>query len=165
VSGISAGGVGDKASNSIPMEARAAIDFRLVPAQTPERVKSRVEAHLVKQGFFIVRDVPGAATRMAHPNVIRVQWGSGYPAARTDMSLPLAQKLVAAVQSATGQKPVQLPSLGGSIPMHLFQSKGAPVLGLPIVNHDNNQHAADENLRIENLWDGVAIFAEVFAGL
>jgi len=32
-------------------------------------------------------------------------------------------------------------------------------VGLPIVNHDNNQHAANENLRIQNLWDGIEIFA------
>ena len=33
--GISAGNVGEKASNSIPAEARASIDFRLVPNETP----------------------------------------------------------------------------------------------------------------------------------
>ncbi len=38
-------------------------------------------------------------------------------------------------------------------------------LGLPIVNHDNSQHAPDENLRLQNLWDGIATFAVVAAGL
>jgi len=28
----------------------------------------------------------------------------------------------------------------------------APIICLPIVNHDNNQHAANENLRLQNLW-------------
>jgi acetylornithine deacetylase/succinyl-diaminopimelate desuccinylase-like protein len=36
---------------------------------------------------------------------------------------------------------------------------------LPIVNHDNAQHAPDENLRLQNLWDGIATFATVIAGL
>jgi hypothetical protein len=30
---------------------------------------------------------------------------------------------------------------------------------LPIANPDNNQHAADENLRVGNLWCGVDLFA------
>ena len=36
---------------------------------------------------------------------------------------------------------------------------------LPIANHDDNQHAPNENLRLQNLWDGVEMFAGVFAGL
>ena len=32
---------------------------------------------------------------------------------------------------------------------------------LPIVNHDNSQHAKDENIRLQNVWDGI----EVIAGL
>jgi acetylornithine deacetylase/succinyl-diaminopimelate desuccinylase-like protein len=33
------------------------------------------------------------------------------------------------------------------------------VVGLPIVNHDNNQHAANENLRLANLWEGIEGYA------
>jgi acetylornithine deacetylase/succinyl-diaminopimelate desuccinylase-like protein len=56
--------------------------------------------------------------------------------------------------------------MGGSMPMHLFpEVLGAPAVGLPIANHDNNQHAANENIRLQNLWDGIAVFATVLAGL
>lgn len=159
--GISAGNVGDKASNSIPTEARASIDFRLVPNETPARVRQLVEQHVAKQGFFIVRDAPDAATRLAHPNVVRMNWGQGYPAARTKMDLPIAQKLI----ELSGPDTVILPSLGGSVPMYLFVRDGTPAIGVPIVNHDNNQHAANENLRIQNLWDGIELFARLFSGL
>jgi acetylornithine deacetylase/succinyl-diaminopimelate desuccinylase-like protein len=159
--GISAGNVGEKASNSIPAEARASIDFRLVPNETPEKVQELVERHVAKQGFFIVRDAPDAATRMAHPNVIRMNWGHGYPAARTAMDLPIAKKVIA----LSGPDTVVLPSLGGSIPMYLFQRGGTPAISIPIVNHDNNQHAANENLRLQNLWDGIELFARLFSGL
>jgi len=37
--------------------------------------------------------------------------------------------------------------------------------GLPIANHDNNQHAANENLRLQNLWDGIAGYAAMLAEL
>jgi acetylornithine deacetylase/succinyl-diaminopimelate desuccinylase-like protein len=158
--GIAAGNVGEKASNSIPAEARTSIDFRLVPNETPEHVRDLVERHIAKQGFFIVRDPPDAATRMAHPNVIRMVWGSGYPASRTAMDLPIAKKVIA----ISGSDTVVLPSLGGSIPMYLFQRGGTPVVGVPIVNHDNNQHAANENVRLQNLWDGIELFARLFSG-
>jgi acetylornithine deacetylase/succinyl-diaminopimelate desuccinylase-like protein len=52
--------------------------------------------------------------------------------------------------------------LGGSVPMYLFTDVlKSPVVGVPIVNHDNNQHAANENLRLQNLWDGIEVFAAI----
>ncbi|HSP13643.1 MAG TPA: M20/M25/M40 family metallo-hydrolase [Thermoanaerobaculia bacterium] len=159
--GFAAGNVGEKASNSIPAEARASIDFRLVPNQSPERVQKLVEQHIEKQGFFIVRDRPDEATRLGHPNVVQMVWGTGYPAARTAMDSAIAKR----VMTLSGPDTVILPSLGGSIPMYLFTRGGTPVIGVPIVNHDNNQHAANENLRLQNLWDGIELFARLFAGL
>jgi acetylornithine deacetylase/succinyl-diaminopimelate desuccinylase-like protein len=68
--------------------------------------------------------------------------------------------------TAAGHEPVRLPTMGGSVPIHLFQHPGnTPAIILPIANHDNNQHAANENLRLQNLWDGIEIFAALFAGL
>lgn len=165
VRGIAGGQVGSKAANAIPTEAHASIDFRLVPAQKPERVRELVERHIAARGFYIVRDVPDAATRIAHPKVVRMRWGSGYPAARTPLDLPLSRQVADVMQAAKGQRPVQLPSLGGSVPMYLFQRNGQPVIGLPIANHDNNQHAANENLRLENLWDAIEVFAALFSNL
>ena len=49
--------------------------------------------------------------------------------------------------------------------MYLFAGLGAPVIGVPIVNHDNNQHAANENLRLRNLWDGIEVYAPLLARL
>jgi acetylornithine deacetylase/succinyl-diaminopimelate desuccinylase-like protein len=50
--------------------------------------------------------------------------------------------------------------------MDLFQQgNNVPVIAFPIVNHDNNQHAANENLRLQNLWDGLEVFATFFSGL
>jgi len=40
-----------------------------------------------------------------------------------------------------------------------------PVVGVPIVNHDNDQHAANENLRLQNLWDGIEVYAALMARL
>ncbi len=160
--GIAAGAVGERASNAIQTEAHASIDFRLVPAQTPEKVRERVERHIVSRNFFMVRETPDIAVRMAHPNVVKLVWGPGYPPARTSMDLPISRRAANVITEATGVSPYLLPSLGGSAPMYLFQRGSTPVVGLPIVNHDNNQHAANENVRIQNLWDGIEIFAALF---
>ncbi len=163
--GFVAGRVGSQAANAIPTEARASIDFRLVPAQTPDRVRELVEKHIASQGFHIVRDTPDMTTRLAHPKIARVNWGTGYPAARTPLDLPLSRRVAEVMGAATGTPPVLLPSLGGSVPMYLFQRDGKPVIGLPIANHDNNQHAANENIRIQNLWDAIEVFAALFSNL
>lgn len=163
--GIESGRVGEKASNSIPTEARASIDFRLVPNLTPESIKPLVEAHIKAQGYTIVPDVPDADTRRKNAKIIRLQWGTGYPAARTSLDSPVAREFVDIMTSA-GHEPVLVPTLGGSIPMYLFQQpNNTPVIGLPIANHDDNQHAADENLRLQNLWDGIEVYAALFSGL
>lgn len=164
IRGLASGHVGAKASNTISTDATASIDFRLVPNETPDAIRSKVETHVAAQGYFIVRDVPELATRLAHPKIARLVWGAGYPPARTSMDDPFAQSAAAIVREATGEAPVRMPSLGGSIPMYLF-AHGTPVLGLPIANHDNNQHAANENLRLFNLWRGIDVYAALFAEL
>lgn len=165
INGIASGHVGEESTNTIQTRATASIDFRLVPAQTPESVKAKVERHLVAQGCTIVRDEPDAATRLAHPKIVRVDWGSGYPPARTSLDAPFARQL-AALMTAAGHAPLRLPTMGGSVPAYLFQQPGdTPIALLPIANHDDNQHAANENLRLQNLWDGIEIFAALFSGL
>ena len=83
VRGIQSGHVEAQASNTIQTEASASIDFRLVPNETPDSIKPLVESHIQEQGYFIVRDTPDAATRLAHPKIAKVKWGAGYPPART----------------------------------------------------------------------------------
>ena len=163
--GLSAGRVGERATNSIPTEARASIDFRLVPAQTPTSVRAHVEAHLASLGWTVVSAPPDSATRVAHDKLVRLEWGTGYQAARTPLDAPFSREVTQLV-SALGREPVLTPTLGGSVPMYLFQQPpGTPVIGFPIANHDNNQHASDENLRLQNLWDGIEMFAAVFSEL
>ncbi len=164
--GISGGDVGPRATNSIPTEATASIDFRLVPDQTPEKVRARVEEHIRRQGYAILREAPDAEIRRRTPRAARLQWSSGYPAARTSMDLPVARAVTRVVEDSSGSPIVRLPMLGGSIPMYLFLDKlKTPVVGIPIVNHDNNQHAANENLRLRNLWDGIETCAALLARL
>ena len=169
--GLKAGGVGERATNTIPTEARASIDFRLVPAQTPASVRAHFEEHLASLGWTVVASEPDSAARRTHDKLVRLEWGAGYPAARTPLDAPFSREVTALV-SALGRKPVVTPTLGGSVPMYLFRQAGqarpgspTPAINVPIANHDDNQHAPNENLRLQNLWDGIETFAVLFAGL
>jgi acetylornithine deacetylase/succinyl-diaminopimelate desuccinylase-like protein len=163
IRGIQAGNVGEKAQNAIPTEAKASIDFRLVPNQTALRIKTLVEDHLRDQGYFIVYGTPDKETRLRHSLIAKLAWESGYPASRTSMGLPVSQALVRTIEEGLDSRLVKMPSTGGSVPMYLFKDiLGAPAVILPVVNYDNNQHGANENVRVQNLWDAIEIFALLF---
>jgi acetylornithine deacetylase/succinyl-diaminopimelate desuccinylase-like protein len=153
------------AANAIPTEAMVSIDFRLVPDERPERIRRMVEAYATKQGYTVIHAAPDSATRMQHGRLLRFEWGQdGYPGQRTRADTPLARGVVQAVTDALGEPIIQLPMLGGSLPTCLFSEVlKAPLVVLPIANHDDNQHASNENLRLQNLWDGIAVFAGIEA--
>jgi acetylornithine deacetylase/succinyl-diaminopimelate desuccinylase-like protein len=166
IRGIRSGQVGDEAANAIPVTAQISIDFRLVPDQTPAAVRASVEHFLTARGWTLVQDEPDLASRLAHPRIIRLAWDAGYPALRSDMSSPAATAVIRAASSAAAAPLVVLPMMGASVPLYLFaQVSAAPIICLPIVNHDNNQHAANENLRLQNLWDGINTYATMMAEL
>jgi acetylornithine deacetylase/succinyl-diaminopimelate desuccinylase-like protein len=166
IRGIASGQVGAAAANAIPIDAVISIDFRLVPDQTPVIVRSKLEAFLKAKGWTIVADEPDLATRLAHGRIIRLEWGSGYPGFRSDMSTPIAKAVIATASEAARYPVAVLPMMGASVPIYLFAELfKVPVIGLPIVNFDNNQHAANENQRLQNLWDGIETYAAMMAAL
>jgi acetylornithine deacetylase/succinyl-diaminopimelate desuccinylase-like protein len=166
IRGIQSGHVGAQAANAIPTEGTVSIDFRLVPDQTPARVRERVEAFLRAQGWTVVTAAPDSTARRAHGRIVKLEWQGGYPAFRSQMTTPAARAVIAAARRAAGGTIALLPMVGGSVPIYLFDDAfHVPVIALPIVNHDNNQHAADENLRLQNLWDGITTYAAMLGGL
>ncbi|MFL6213714.1 MAG: M20/M25/M40 family metallo-hydrolase [Blastocatellia bacterium] len=160
VDGLRSEDVGRNARTIIPAEATATVDMRLVKGIEPRKQVERLIAHIKKQGYFVVEAEPDQATRLAHPLIARVTGTDGYRAVRTPMNLAVAQQVIQAVERALGQKPVLAPTLGGSVPLYVFEdATHAPQIGVPTVNHDNNQHSSNENLRLQNLWEGIEIFA------
>lgn len=163
VRGLQSATVGETARNIIPAEATASLDIRLVKGNDPREMLDLLEAHIRSRGFHIVRQDPDLATRLRHPKLVRVVRRPGYPAARTAIDLPIVAEVVSAAERAAGETIILVPTLGGSLPLHLFtELLAAPVVVAPIANHDNNQHAPDENLRLANLWYGIDLMAALF---
>ncbi|HUO85471.1 MAG TPA: M20/M25/M40 family metallo-hydrolase, partial [Thermoanaerobaculia bacterium] len=166
VRGLRSGGVGEEARNAIPTEATASIDFRLVADLTPELLRQLVERHIRARGWTIVHQEPDLEMRRSSAKVIRLEWEKGYPALRTPMDLPISRAVIGAIEEARGEEVVRIPNLGGSLPLYLFDEiLGAPLIVTPMVNHDNNQHAPNENLRIANLWEGIEMYATLMVRL
>jgi acetylornithine deacetylase/succinyl-diaminopimelate desuccinylase-like protein len=160
IRGMASARTAEKASNVIPATATASIDIRLVKGIDPATAEKRVLDHIRKQGYRIVETEPDAATRMANPKLARVVVErGGYAASRTSMDLPVSQLVLRTAESARGPI-VRLPTMGGSVPLYMIETiLHAPTISVPIANHDNNQHSFNENLRLQNLWDGIELMA------
>ena len=161
IKGLHSGNVGAKARNVIPSQAVASLGFRLVKGMDPDILLEKVEAHIQAQGYHIVREEPDQQTRLTHPKIARVvREPGGYPAARTNMDHPQFQPVIAAARSVSDKELYLIPSLGGSLPLYYFTDfLQQPVVIVPVANHDNNQHAPDENVRLANLWYGIDLYA------
>jgi len=164
IRGMSSSRTGAQASNVIPATATASIDIRLVKGIDHEAAEQRVIDHIRKQGYFIVETEPDAETRRSHPRVARVTVErGGYNASRTSMDLPISQLVLKTAEAARGPV-VKLPTMGGSVPLYMIdQILHVPTITVPIANHDNNQHSFNENIRLQNLWDGIELMAALLA--
>jgi len=155
---------GQQASNVIPSTATATIDIRLVKGIDPDTAARRVMDHIRKQGYFIVDHDPDGPARMSHPKLAKVVVeAGGYNASRSSMDLPISQLVLRTADSARGPV-VKLPTMGGSVPLYMIEGVlHVPTISVPIANHDNNQHSYNENIRIQNLWDGIELMAALLA--
>ena len=104
---------------------------------------------------------PGAQVEMLY----------GYEAYKVAVTHPQVQKVVAAVRDlcatmGEAEPPVILPTMGGSLPLsELAQALGMPLISVPLANHDDNQHAPDENLRLGHYLQGISTMLSVVHAL
>ena len=144
----------------IPPTATADLDLRLVVGIDWRAQQQRVTDYIRSCGYFIVDREPTQQILLEHPRVAMVvRDEASYNAVRTPMDLPIAQEVIEAVKSAR-KDVVLLPTMGGSVPLgSMERAARTRTITVPIANYDDNQHAANENLRLQNLWDGVETMA------
>jgi acetylornithine deacetylase/succinyl-diaminopimelate desuccinylase-like protein len=86
--------------------------------------------------------------------------GEAMEAYRTEPDSPAAVAVTQALERMWGAPPVQIRTMGGTVPIAPFiRELAVPAVSVPIVNFDNNQHSDNENLRIGNLWSGIVTLA------
>jgi len=159
IRGMASSRTGALASNVIPASATVTIDIRMVKGMDGRKTGQQVVDHIRTQGFHVVDHEPTADERRAHPRVAKVVIGRPGVGSRTPMDVPISQEVIRTVESVRGRT-VKLPTMGGGLPLEAIERPlGAPTIVIPIGNHDNNQHRFDENLRIQNLWNGIELMA------
>jgi acetylornithine deacetylase/succinyl-diaminopimelate desuccinylase-like protein len=166
IRGMRSAYVGEQAQNVVPDKAEAALDIRLVKGEEPDKKFEQVLAFIRKQGFYVTTDVPTREERLANPYLARVTkdvWN--YPASQTSMDLPVSQAVIKLTEEITDGMVVIQPTLGGSVPMYIFEDLRLPWVGVPIVNYDNHQHSSDENLRVGHFWKGIEMYGAILAEL
>ena len=163
INGFASGDVGALARNVIPTTATAVLDLRLVKGNDHQRQTQRLIEHIRKQGYYVTDREPTDAERLQYPLLARVNVRpGGYNADRTRMDLPISKTVIDAVQSTSMEKIVLLPTSGGSLPLSIITERLKTVtISVPIANYDNNQHAENENIRLQNFWDGIEIWAAI----
>ena len=159
IRGMASSRTGAQASNVIPASATVTMDIRMVKGMDGRKTGQQIADHIRKQGFYVVDREPTADERRAHAKVAKVVIGQPGVGSRTPMDLPISQEVIRTVESARGRA-VKLPTMGGGLPLEAIERPlGTRTIVIPIGNHDNNQHSFDENLRIQNLWDGIELMA------
>jgi acetylornithine deacetylase/succinyl-diaminopimelate desuccinylase-like protein len=165
IRGLRSAYVGEQAQNVVPEKAEVSLDARLVKGEDPQKKFEQITAFLRKQDYYVIDHEPTMEERRTHALIAKVIDEGGYRASRTSMDLPASKALVHVVQGATAGNAVIAPTLGGSVPMYIFEDLGLPWVGVPIVNYDNHQHSSDENLRLGHLWRGMEIYGAILADL
>jgi acetylornithine deacetylase/succinyl-diaminopimelate desuccinylase-like protein len=170
VRGLRSAYTGADARTVIPESATASLDIRLVKETDPDRMMRRLRDHVRQQGYQIVDKEPDDATRAKYPRIVMLSSGSGgatfsgTKAYRTEMSHPVSVEITNVMQRTWNEPPVRIRTMGGTVPMAPFEEMFSfPIISIPVVNFDNNQHSENENLRLENLWKAVVTFAGVLA--
>ncbi len=157
INGIRSADVGANARNVIPTEATVTLDLRQVLGTDYKKQIGLVTDHVKAQGFYVTDKEPTDQERQKYAKIAKINSErGGYNAQRTPIDLPISQQVIAAIKNTTKDPIAVAPTAGGSLPLIVIEKiLNARVINLCIVNHDNNQHSENENLRLQNLWDSL----------
>ena len=162
IRGLSAAWTGPQRRTIIPPEAVAEIDIRLVKESNAERLIALLRRHIEDQGVTVLDHVPSDEERLAHDRIVTMTYHIAYGAFRTDPDAPPARMARAGMRHLYGEEPILIRTMGGSVPIApIIEALDVPAAIVPSVNMDNNQHSPNENLRLGNFLEGIAILMSV----
>lgn len=153
----------DSHRSIIPATATAQFDLRTVPGTPGVRQFALVKQWVQDQGYHLVSGQPTAEERRQYPRLASVTGGGGMEALMTPLDAPVGRWADHALTLTEGKAPVRIPMMGGGVPSAPFAvTMHVPVVLIPLVNADDNQHAANENLRMGNYVYGVNALYRLF---
>jgi acetylornithine deacetylase/succinyl-diaminopimelate desuccinylase-like protein len=146
ICGLESGYTGEGTKTVLPKEARAKLDFRLVPDLTPEVIHDLLRQHLDQHGFNDIEIVPLAGEHTAH----------------SSPDAGIVQAAIRAARAVYGADPVIYPRMAGSGPMYpLSNMLGIPAVLAGITHQGARAHAPNEHIRLEEYWLGQRFVGEL----
>ena len=146
ICGLTAGYQGEGSKTVLPAEARAKVDFRLVPNQTPQKVLSQLREHLDAHGFEDIEIV----------NL------GGNPPAKTDPEHDAVKMAVEAALDVYEKPTLVIPMVGGSGPNFIFQKYlGVPIISSGAGDSESRAHAPNESISLDLYVRGAKHFARL----
>jgi acetylornithine deacetylase/succinyl-diaminopimelate desuccinylase-like protein len=149
VNGLLGGFTGEGAKTVIPAVSMAKISMRLVPDQDPDTIAARFEAYVRK-----------VAPKTVELKVTRLHGGRPWLA---EYHNPFVQAAGRAIEKGFGKAPVFCRE-GGSIPVvSTFQRElGVPAVLFGVGLPDENAHAPNERLDLDNFHNGIVASAILY---
>lgn len=145
ICGLTSGYAGPGLKTVLPAVARAKLDFRLVPDQSPPEILALLRAHLDREGFADVRIV--------------VHTQDGIPA-RTPSDDPWVERVAALTGAWYGARPAIWPNSPGGIVMAPFiEGLGVPTMFGGIRPAGGRYHAPDEFIEVDAFAPAARFFA------
>ena len=152
LNGIWGGYIGEGAKTVIPSKACAKFSTRLVPDQDPHKIAKLVEKH--------VRTLlPDTVTCKFEVLSTGKPWFASFQA-------PIFKKAQTALEKGFGKKAVFIRE-GGSIPFvtQMHDTFKVPCVLMGFGLPDENAHAPDEHIALENYFGGIKAIAHFYADL
>ena len=152
LNGIWGGYTGEGSKTVIPAKAWAKFSTRLVPNQHPDKIARLVEKHTRKL-------LPKAVTCKFEVLSTGKPWVAPY-------HHPIFHKALEALEQGFGRKAVFIRE-GGSIPFvsQMDETFKVPCVLIGFGLPDENAHAPDEHIALENYFGGIRSIAHFYQGL
>lgn len=146
ICGLTSGYQGEGSKTVLPAEARAKVDFRLVPNQTPEKVLAQLRAHLDAHGF----------------DDIEIVDLGGNPPAKTDPDHPAVKIAVDAAKDVYDKPARVIPMVGGSGPNFMFKTYlDVPIISSGAGDSESGAHAPNESISLDLYVKSAKHFARI----
>lgn len=151
ISGMISGYNGEGTKTVLPRTASAKLDFRIVPGYTASEVEKLLRDHLDNHGF----------------EDVQIELLTELEPFRTDLDHPYVDVVVETAEEIYGKDNVVVePNSAGGGPMYGFDKfLDVPVMGTGIGWAQANVHAPNENIRLEDFYEGVAYITRLLDNL
>jgi acetylornithine deacetylase/succinyl-diaminopimelate desuccinylase-like protein len=140
IDGFQSGFTGRGMKTIVPSEGMVKLEARLVPDQDPDEVIEAIKHHLVNHGF----------------GQLKVKVLTKAAPSRTPMDHPFSSKVIRSIEEIHGISPILYPSSGGTLPAYVFtDTLNLPAFWVPYGQNDIQNHAPNENLRLDFYLNGI----------